>query len=442
MANTIDEIGDIATLDGLISHTLEEFEDDKIMLTSKYAFCYNDYIKKVSLPSLTGMGSYSFIGCNKLENITIGNVSTIPTSAFSGCIHLRTLNMPHGTLSTIDSYAFQDCISLDDIDSSNVSIIEPSAFSGSCVRKMTLPKVLTLSNNAFSNSPIGVLDIGETYKKTITNNINGTYFLCHLIIRANSIIKLLSSSTLNSVGSFVNGVGWIYVPSDLVDEYKSATNWSNFSNQIVSIDEYPKPLQNETISDSWDDIILSANNGTYSDKYNIGDIKYCNIGGTYIPMEIVAFNTDALEDGGVAPITFISRCCLESVAFNDGGHAEWGDCDLRKRMRNIIYPQIESPVKNAIKPVVKTYLGSDRTLLSSIDNIWIPSLKEMLNSGESDGVYYNANKINKKKGLSDSLTNYWLRTSMDTNHYFISAAGGYSNNIDVTAMNVAFGFCI
>lgn len=36
-----------------------------------------------------------------------------------------------------------------------------------------------------------------------------------------------------------SGTGYIYVPDDLVDSYKAATNWSTYANQIKGISELP-----------------------------------------------------------------------------------------------------------------------------------------------------------------------------------------------------------
>ena len=36
-----------------------------------------------------------------------------------------------------------------------------------------------------------------------------------------------------------SGTGYVYVPSALVDSYKSATNWSTYADQIRAIENYP-----------------------------------------------------------------------------------------------------------------------------------------------------------------------------------------------------------
>ena len=68
----------------------------------------------------------------------------------------------------------------------------------------------------------------------------------------------------------------------------------------------------ETISDSWDDIITSVNNGTYASKYSVGDTKRLDLGSAgVVAMQIAAIDADALaNESGNAAITWISQQLL------------------------------------------------------------------------------------------------------------------------------------
>ncbi len=68
----------------------------------------------------------------------------------------------------------------------------------------------------------------------------------------------------------------------------------------------------DTIEDSWDDIIAACADGTYATKYSVGDTKLIELGteGT-VAMQIVAMDMDNLADGsGKAPITWLSEQLL------------------------------------------------------------------------------------------------------------------------------------
>lgn len=67
------------------------------------------------------------------------------------------------------------------------------------------------------------------------------------IMYCNSLVSLiLRSETLcTSEGSWnfnttpiKSGTGYIYVPSALVDSYKTATNWSTYANQFRALEDY------------------------------------------------------------------------------------------------------------------------------------------------------------------------------------------------------------
>lgn len=64
--------------------------------------------------------------------------------------------------------------------------------------------------------------------------------LSAVIIRSSQIPRI----SMNSGGPFLNssiarGTGYIYVPDDLVDDYKAAEGWSTYADQIKGISELP-----------------------------------------------------------------------------------------------------------------------------------------------------------------------------------------------------------
>ena len=91
--NTRDTIGDQATLDGLVEHTLTELKEDAVTSVPAYTFYHNDVLQRVEMP----------------------NVGTIKTSAFDGCTALTTASFPNVT-GTRNSRAFYECSSLTSVD--------------------------------------------------------------------------------------------------------------------------------------------------------------------------------------------------------------------------------------------------------------------------------------------------------------------------------------
>jgi hypothetical protein len=61
-----------------------------------------------------------------------------------------------------------------------------------------------------------------------------------LIIRNSTTLATLGSTNAFSNTPIASGTGYIYVPDDLVDRYKQATNWSTYASQIKGISELPQ----------------------------------------------------------------------------------------------------------------------------------------------------------------------------------------------------------
>ena len=123
------------------------------------------------------------------------------------------------TIVTIGDSAFYNCTALATANFQVATSIKDNAFN-SCVALATadFPLVTSINTRAFQ------------YCRNLTT----------LILRnAERIADLLSTSALENT-PIKSGTGYIYVPSALVDSYKSASNWSNFGNQIRAIEDHPE----------------------------------------------------------------------------------------------------------------------------------------------------------------------------------------------------------
>jgi hypothetical protein len=74
----------------------------------------------------------------------------------------------------------------------------------------------------------------------VTSIINqafaASYKLKTLILRSNTVCQLVHSNAL--VATDINwGSGSIFVPDELVESYKSATNWSTYAAKIKPLSE-------------------------------------------------------------------------------------------------------------------------------------------------------------------------------------------------------------
>lgn len=66
--------------------------------------------------------------------------------------------------------------------------------------------------------------------------------LVALVLPGGTVCSL--SSSANLTGTLIaSGTGYIYVPDDLVDQYKVATNWATYADQIKGLSEIPAEVQ-------------------------------------------------------------------------------------------------------------------------------------------------------------------------------------------------------
>ena len=153
------------------------------------------------------------------------------------------------------------------------------------------------------------------------------------------------------------------------------------------------------IADSWDQIIASIDDGSYSSKYNVGNYKPLDLGAQgVINMQIVAMDADELADGnGNAPLTFVGTELLNNKANagwvhpNDGIYT-WETAAARKYMNETNYPLCPSNVRTSIKDVKKGYyVNNPRSTKFVTDKIWLLSAEEMFGIIKSGSTLYSEN---------------------------------------------------
>lgn len=471
MANTREVMGESACLDALVANTLTSFEDSDVTKVGKGALRYHSALTDVTLPnatsieddglsdcaslreveaqSVTSLPMAAFYDDVSLERVNLGNVSSVGTSTFNGCTRLSELEI--GKPTSIGQYAFKKCKSLktETLDMSSVTSVGDFAFDGVGVGELDLPLCTLLGTFTGRGARTSVVKLGKM-AGTAVNSFNGANSLCHLVMSGVTNVVSLNASAFSGT-PLASGLGWIYVPEGLVDGYKGNSSWSARASQIVSTSEYPKAMQDETISDSWSTIAASS---TYATDYALGSVKYLNVNGTLLAMVLVATDSDDLASGGKARMTWISRGVLERFGMNptDSAVGGWASCDMRSWLRSVIYPQIDPTVRSAIKEVTKTYADSDLSTQSTVDTVWIPSAREVFGSGsayESSGCDYtsmfnsSSNRV-KKLGIAGSADNWWLRSAISaTNFRNVSYSGNMTTSGKANSdYGVVLGFCI
>lgn len=299
--NTRDLIGDQATLDGLVAHTLSEFKENGVdrlgtgalmsntglvsvempglsstsqganafvMCTNlvtaafpdmkrfgAYMFISCSALTTVSAPAVTSGEAYVFKDCKALTNVSFPLMTTLGNSMFAGCTTLSSVTFST-SLSTIANAAFAGCTALKSVNFPNVKTIGTSAFVGcTALTAVSFPAATTVSRSAFYNAPIAklVLPLVTTMSSYITNlateidlsakpSIAANAFandvnLFSLILRNAAMLTLANVNALSGT-PIAAKYGKIYVPNDLVSTYKAGSNWVTYADQIESLDNY------------------------------------------------------------------------------------------------------------------------------------------------------------------------------------------------------------
>lgn len=221
--------------------------------------------------------------------------------------------------------------------------------------------------------------------------------------------------------------------------------------------KFGSPVEDVEITDSWDTIIANIDNGTYATKYKIGNYKPLDLGTEgIVNMQIAAFDTDLLESGGTAPITFVAKELL-TTQNSDGGSLTtgWTSAPTYTYLSGTVYDLIPTNVKSRICTVKKkanTYTnGTSNPIVGDEKNVklWIPSLAEIYgttSSSEWQGISYKKIFKTKIKYISgtETASAWWLRTSgkgsSGWGYHQFSATGTYG--VRGTLARACLGFCL
>ena len=250
------------------------------------AFGYCDNLTTVNLPMCSSIGSAVFRNCSSLSQVNLPTVKTIGQVVFNNCTSLTSLTLctdvywtiPFGTRtygstpivnesSSASIYVRSDTYSLwissqlwSSISSKFVSVPVSGpalSFSNGLVSGTTkaiesnFTSYLSVSKSDINNVllPECKYIYNQTFQScTSLNQVNlpvcsyigdGAFLNCNLFSSMTigySGVCSLGGSNVFSNTQITSSTGSIYVPASLVDSYKSATNWSYFSNRIFPIE--------------------------------------------------------------------------------------------------------------------------------------------------------------------------------------------------------------
>ncbi|MBQ7292175.1 MAG: leucine-rich repeat protein [Clostridia bacterium] len=233
--------GDSTMEDGLITRTLTEYKNNRVAIVGSYALSNVESLEKVTLPMAETLGTYAFANDASLKRIDILGGGTLSGSITSSCL----LN----------------CENLNEIIMRNEnavtklqSLLFPFyAGEANITRNFTRAqwnkygKVGHLEN--WSGLTIRIKGSITYFTGTVTDEDSKPVWLFGQYEASTARLKTLAlveteeeanALMLQYAEQFADGGCKFYVPSSMVASYKSAANWSTYTNQIRAIEDYPE----------------------------------------------------------------------------------------------------------------------------------------------------------------------------------------------------------
>lgn len=202
MVKAIDSISTLQGLDDYITNDIVDYINKKLTQLGQYKFYYMPSIHNVRCDAVINIGKYTLYGCSSLKHLYFPNVVSIEEHVFHtlGCENLILPN-----LKTMGSACFVNTTTL---------------------KRLSIPKCVSLTPNTCSSTGIYLLDAGNT---SLIPSSSSMPNLTILVLRNNVLTTLENRSCIQSVEE-------IYVPQDLIEYYKVATNWATYADKF-------KPLE-------------------------------------------------------------------------------------------------------------------------------------------------------------------------------------------------------
>lgn len=233
--------GDSTVEDGLITRTLTEYKNNRVAAVGSYALANFASLEKVTLPMAETLGTYAFANDTSLERIDILGGGTLSGSIASSCLlnceNLTAIIMRNeNAVTNLQSLLFPFYVGEANITRNFTRaqwntygrVGHLTTWSGLTTRTEGSITYITGTVTNEGSKPVwlfGQHGASSTQLETLA--------LVETEEEANALM-------LQYAEQFADGGCRFYVPTSLVETYKSATNWSTYAEQIRAIEDYPE----------------------------------------------------------------------------------------------------------------------------------------------------------------------------------------------------------
>lgn len=174
--------------DALVTRTLSVYSNDRVSMIGNYAFYMCSALKSADLQLCMSVNNHAFAYCKTLVSLSLPNCLYLGSSTLYYCTSLASLSLPK--CKYVDDWALYNCTALESID---------------------LPLCEYLGSRAF----YGCSNLAQVYLNSVSS------------------VTTIVSTTFSKCPNLTS----VYVPSSLVDAFKTSQYWSSISTKIVAYTE-------------------------------------------------------------------------------------------------------------------------------------------------------------------------------------------------------------
>ena len=188
-------------------------------------------ITSYSDDELTSIGAYMFYNCSKFTELNAPNVESIGEYAFQGS-KVKTMYFPK--LTNLVANTFRNAKSIVSLDLPNCTQLgNASVYSCTALTSINIPKVETLVRACMTScTSLEYVDL-PICTQIGTQAFNKCTSLKTVILRSETICTLDGTDAFSGCSALES----IYVNDALLEDYKVATNWSDYASQIKPLSE-------------------------------------------------------------------------------------------------------------------------------------------------------------------------------------------------------------
>ena len=218
--------------------TIKSFNElSKFNITVLPSACFNGCtsLKNIDTSLITSLKNQQvFNGCASLESVNLSNCTYIGANAFCNCASLSSVGSLEKVTSIGQYGVFQNCSSLKiDLYLPNLTTLNGTFEGSGILNVVSLGTVTTMSSTFYQCKSLKTVTLPATLQSLTGQTFNGCTSLLWVKLLSTSVVTL----SLNYCFSGTNNCP-IYVPDDLVDAYKVATNWSSYASRIFSLTQF------------------------------------------------------------------------------------------------------------------------------------------------------------------------------------------------------------